>query len=257
MAKKDNYCIELFNPSNKKEAINIKLLFKNSSIEDFNNFIREKNIRTMTRETADSFFMKHLHPMSLYAKTLTVFLFEADKKLKDNWKITDSNVIGYIDYVWFNTALIRKDAIPPIDLFDDEDERGLMLASVLTDPDSITDEDDCGSIIFKDNDNPLYVENIWINKPHRRKGFATYIMNNIVDFTERLFGYSCNEIFTIPAFVMTESEKEEMHISSEQEFTQFATGKMDITIKMLKSFGFEPIMENLPEIENIYKLKKQ
>ena len=257
LAKKNNYCIELFTPSNKKDSINLKLLFRNSSIDDFNVFIKNKNIRTMTHETADSFFMKNLHPMSLYAKNLTIFLFDADKEIKDNWSIKDDNVIGYVDYVWFNTALIRKDGIAPVDLVDEKDERGFMIAEAFTDPDSITDEDDCGSIIFKDNCNPLYVENIWIKEPYRRKGIATYIFNNLFDFTERLFGYSSNEIYAIPTFILIDNEKDKLKFSSEQEFSQFATTKMEMTVKVFQSCGFEPFLENYPAIGNIYKKERK
>ena len=205
MATKNNYCIELFKPTNKKDAINLKIFFRNSSIDDFNNFMKEKNIQTMTHESADSFFMKNLHPMSLYAKNLTLFLFDANKEIKDNWSIKDDNVIGYVDYVWFNTNLIRKDGIAPIDLVNEKDERGIMVAEAFTDPDSITEEDDCGSIYFKDNYNPLYIENIWIKESYRRKGIATYILNNLFDFTERLFGYNSNEIYVIPTFIILET----------------------------------------------------
>lgn len=256
MRAKNDYCIELFNPKNTKKAVSIKLLFRNNTLESTNNFIHKKNIKTVTRETADSFLMKNVMPIHVYSKSLSIFIFDAKKKFVDNWKISDDFVIGFVDLIWFNSKLIKKDGISPIDILDDDNDRNNLLADVFTDPDSITEEDDCGSLIFNDNENPLYIENIYIKPEHRRKGIASYILENLPDFVERLFGYNNDVTFIIPAFTLLTEERERLNIP-QNKIQEFSQNKLEQVVKMLKKNDFERCIEEYPDICNVFRKERK
>ena len=252
---KNDYCIELFNPKNTKKAIPIKLLFKNNTLENVNDFIYKKNIKTVTRETADSFLMKNVIPIYNYSKSLSIFIFDAKKKLVDDWEISDDFVIGFVDVIWFNSRLIKKDGISPIDILDDDNERMNLLADVFTDPDSITDEYDGGTLIFEDDENPIYIENIYIKPEHRRKGIASYILENLPDFVERLFGYNNDITYIIPTITSLAEEKEQLN-NPQNKFQEFTKNKLEQVVKMLNKNDFEPCIEEYPDICNVFRKRR-
>ena len=255
MRAKNDYCIELFNPKNTKKAIPIKLLFRNNTLENVNDFICKKNIKTVTRETADSFLMKNVIPIYNYSKSLSIFIFDAKKKFVDDWEIADDFVIGFVDVIWFNSRLIKKDGISPIDILDDDNERMNLLADVFTDPDSITDEYDGGTLIFEDDENPIYIENIYIKPEHRRKGIASYILENLPDFVERLFGYNNDITYIIPTITILAEEKEQLNIP-QNKLKEFSENKLEQVVKMLNKNDFEPCIEEYPDICNVFRKRR-